>query len=264
MPQWAGDPQRARITIRHLATHTSGVEDAHEEGVPNDQLPGWKGQFWRRDPDPFTISRDLAPVIFPPGAAYHYSNPGMAMLAYCVTAALRGAPQCDIRTLLQERLYCPIGLRESEWSIGYNTPYAVEGLTLWATWGGGAFTARAVARIARLLLRGGDWQGERLLDAGWVTQALAYAGTPLPDRAADRYAPASGLCWYTNYDGAWPDVPRDAFAGAGAGHQVLVGVPSLDLIVVRQGQLLADFPVTGFWAAAYHSLIAPVIAALRG
>jgi hypothetical protein len=56
----------------------------------------------------------------------------MAMLGYCVTAALRGAPQSDIRTLLQERVYGPIGLREGdgEWSIGYRTPYAFDGLTL--------------------------------------------------------------------------------------------------------------------------------------
>jgi CubicO group peptidase (beta-lactamase class C family) len=28
VPQWANDPKKMQITIRHLATHTSGIEDA--------------------------------------------------------------------------------------------------------------------------------------------------------------------------------------------------------------------------------------------
>ncbi len=97
VPQWRGDPQKSRITVRHLATHSSGLEDAElsaEERTAgltahHMSLPGWKGAFWRREPDPFTIARDPAPVVFEPGSAYAYSNTGMAMLGYVVTAALR-------------------------------------------------------------------------------------------------------------------------------------------------------------------------------
>jgi CubicO group peptidase (beta-lactamase class C family) len=224
------------------------------------------GAFWQRDPDPFTVSRDRTPMIFAPGAGYRYSNPGMALLAYCVTAAwprgLPGAPQSDLRTLLADRVYGPIGLRDGDWSIGYRTPYAVDGLTLWANWGGGAFTARAAARIGRLMLRGGDWQGEQLLDPEWVAQALAYAGTPLPPRGGEP-APASGLCWYVNEDGVWPDVPRDAFGGAGAGQQLLLVVPSLELIVVRFGEHLGPDRRAGFWRHAYERVFAPVLRTLR-
>src|SRR5262249_27152651 len=81
IPAWRGDPLKSRITIRHLATHCSGIEDAEENGLPHDQLPGWKGAFWRREPDPFSIARDQAPVLFEPGTRSAYSNPGMAMLA---------------------------------------------------------------------------------------------------------------------------------------------------------------------------------------
>ena len=28
------------------------------------QLPGWKGAFWRREPDPFSIAVRHAPVLF--------------------------------------------------------------------------------------------------------------------------------------------------------------------------------------------------------
>lgn len=263
VPAWRSDPQRSQITIRHLATHSSGLDDAEHDVDPADPGRGWMDAFWRRDPDPFSVSRDRTPMVFAPGAGYRYSNPGMAMLAYCATAALRGAPRADLRTLLAERVYGPIGLRDGDWSIGYRTPYAVAGLTLWANWGGGAFTARAAARIGRLMLRRGDWQGTDLLDPHWVAQALTHTGSPLPRRDGAEPAPASGLCWYVNQDGVWPDVPRDAFAGAGAGHQLLLVVPGLQLIVVRFGEHLGPDRRAGFWRDAYQHVFAPVLRALR-
>ncbi len=262
VPQWRDDPLKSRITIRHLATHTSGLQDAGQEGIAHEALPGWMGRFWKRDdPDPFTISRDETSVVVEPGSAYHYSNPGMAMLSYAITAALRGTAQPDVRILVRERVFAPIGLSEEEWSIGYGQTYEVDGLPLVANWGGGGFTARAVASVARLMLRGGDWDGHRLLDAGRVKQALTYAGMPIPDRSHGP-APASGLCWYTNEDGAWPDISRDAFAGAGAQHQLLLVVPSLDLIVVRNGRPLEPGNFRSSWAATYQHVFAPTVNAV--
>jgi CubicO group peptidase (beta-lactamase class C family) len=286
VPQWRSDPVRSQITIRQLATHSSGLSDARHDVDPADPVHGWQAAFWARDPDPFTISRDRTPILFPPGTRYQYSNPGMAMLAYAVTAALQSSPQPetpsatevssppasgtlsqsasprDIRTHLRDRAFDPIGLPPAEWSIGYNTPYPVDGLQLWANWGGGSFTARAVARIARLMLRRGDWQGTPLLDPAWVDAALHHASTPLPDREADPYAPASGLCWYTNQDRVWPELPPDAFAGAGAGHQILVAIPSLDLIAVRLGRELEGHRAGHFWTEVHHHLLAPLALSL--
>ena len=102
---------------------------------------------------------------------------------------------------------------------------------------------------------GGRWNGRELVRRDAVKQALTYAGMPKPARSADRSAPGSGLAWYVNSDGVWPDVPRDAFAGAGAGHQVIVVIPSLDLIVVRNGDALGD-PKPGFWGRSTRSCCA--------
>ena len=66
VPQWAGIPRKSEITLRHLATHTSGMEDAEADHLPHDRLTGWKGEFWkhpRATHDPFTISRDITPVL---------------------------------------------------------------------------------------------------------------------------------------------------------------------------------------------------------
>src|SRR6185295_2831888 len=138
--QWAGVALKSQIKIRHLGSHTSGIEDAEADDLPHDQLTGWKGDFWKRlavPNDPFTVSRDKAPCLFTPGAQESYSNPGIAMLTYCVTASLKNAPIKDIRNLLLTRVMRPIGAPDGEWSCGYGQTFTVNGLPLVPSWGGG-------------------------------------------------------------------------------------------------------------------------------
>ena len=230
IPAWNQDPKKSKITIRQLATHSSGIEDAEEGGKDHMQLPGWKGAFWKRTPDPFSIAIHDAPVIFPPGTSFAYSNPGMAALAYAITASLRDAPQTDIRTLLEERIMDPLGIPASDWSIGYGRPYEVDGLNLYANWGGAQFTPRAAARVGQFMLHDGVWQGRQLAGREWVKKMITGV-EPVPQM---------GLCWWTNTTGVWPKVPRDAFLGSGHHDQLLFVVPSLDLIVVRNGDSLDE------------------------
>lgn len=244
IPKWKDDPLRSKITIRHLATHSSGIEDANIPGTPHKQLPGWKGDFWRAGltadrslpvPDPIVVSLLQAPVIFEPGTRFAYSNPGMAVLAYTVAAAYEGSRWADARALLRERIMEPIGIRPEEWSIGYGRTYMVDGLAVVPNWGGANFTPRAAARIGRLMLRKGDWDGTRIVSARAVETMLNETGPPLK-RAGHLGTPV--LCWYGNRDGRWKNLPRDAFRGTGAGDQVMLVAPSLNLIVVRNGELL--------------------------
>jgi CubicO group peptidase (beta-lactamase class C family) len=203
IPAWRNDPQRSKITIRHLATHTSGIEDAEQDDLAHEKLTGWKGAFWRRDPDPFTIAIHQAPVIFEPGTKYAYSNPGMAALAYAVTASLQGAanggpetraaPQTDIRALLKQRVFDPIGLTEEEWSIGYGRAYEVDGLQLYANWGGGEFTARATARVGQWMLQRGRWGERQLADPARIDRSVAYSGMPRSPRRPGNPQPSLGL-----------------------------------------------------------------------
>jgi CubicO group peptidase (beta-lactamase class C family) len=249
VPQWRGDPVKARITLRHLGSHTSGLGDAETDDLRHELLTGWKGEFWKRlNPphDPFTISRDLVPVLFEPGEKFQYSNPGIAMLVYAVTAALTNAPQKDLRTLLLERVMRPIGVPDSEWSIGYNTNFVVDGLSLVGAWGGGNYTARAVARVGRLMLHKGNWEGKQLLTPEAVRLVTSDAGAPS----------TCGIGWWSNNQGVVAAVPRDAFWGSGAGHQIVFVVPSLGLIAVRNGQTLAPGP---YHEAAYKWLFEPLM-----
>ncbi len=192
---WRDDPRKRDITIAQLGSHASGLADAHEDGVPHDRLPGWKGQFWRRESppdDPFTISRDMTPLLFAPGEKFQYSNPGIAMLAYATTAALADAPEKDLRTLLRKRVMRPIGAPDKEWSVGYGQTTTVDGLPLVGAWGGGGFTARTAARVGRLMLREGNWEDRQLISSQAVRATTTDAGTPGP----------CGIGWWTNTEGA--------------------------------------------------------------
>jgi beta-galactosidase len=232
VPAWREDPRRAKITVRQLGSHTSGIEDAEAEGLPHDRLIGWKGDFWKQPApprDPFTLARDAAPVLFEPGTQMQYSNPGIAMLVYCVTAALRDAPLKDIRSLLRERVMRPIGVADEDWSAGYGKTVTVDGLPLVGAWGGGSYTARAVARVGLLMLHEGNWEGKQLLSKKAVRQITSDAGTP----------GVCGMGWWSNNSGQYARVPKDAYWGSGAGHQVVLVVPSLNLVAVRNGELLA-------------------------
>jgi len=259
VPQWRDDPIKSKISIIQLATHSSGLGDS----VPRE--PGtWKEKFWEF-PHHYEIARDVAPVLFEPGTGFHYSNPGFAMLSYCISAALslRGAPEPDVRALLQKRVIRPIGIREGEWSIaeyGGGQPADVSGglLKVYANWGGSSYSPDAASRIGRLMLREGLWDGARLLDPDWVERATADSGAPSPDRS-DGPNPRTGLCWWVNADGVWEGVPRDAFVGAGAGNQALLVVPSSDLIVVRFGEQIDP---KSFWGGLVEYLFDPLFEAI--
>jgi CubicO group peptidase (beta-lactamase class C family) len=234
IPQWKSDAQKSKITIRHLGSHTSGLSDSTTENVKHEEQPGWMGDFWKRlDPprDPFTIARDETPMLFAPGEKIQYSNPGIGLMTYCVTAAIRDGAHKDVRTLLRERVMRPIGVADSDWSVGYGKTFTVEGLPLIATWGGGAYTPRVTARIGRLVLREGDWNGQKLLRTKAIRDVTGDAGLP-----GD-----CGMGWWSN-GGERYKLPKDAVWGAGAGDQLLFVVPSLSLIMVRNGETLAPGP----------------------
>ncbi len=259
LPQWRSDPSRKSILVEHLATHTSGIEDAETDDVPHAQLTGWKGDFWKGLPppnDPFTIARDLAPVLDALGAKERYSNPGMAMLGYCVTASLRHTENTDLRSLLKHRIMEPLGVPDDEWSVGYGTTAKVDGLALVATWGGGAYSPNAVARVGRLTLGKGSWERKQLISSSVVEATTKHSGLP----------GHSGLGWWANsaWQGnrLWKSAPEDAFGGAGAGQQFLLVVPSLGLIVVRNGENL-DASLS-FWDGLEKHVVAPVMGALPG
>ena len=186
IPSWRADPQKSQITVEHLATHTSDwwMRTRIMSRTTTKKVDGSLLARSRSDSgcNSYAIAINEAPLVAEPGTKFIYSNPGMAALAYAVTASLQGTAYPDIRTLLKQRMMRPIGVDDRTWSVGYGHTFMYNGLPLVANWGGGSYTPRAVAAVGRLLLRRGDWDGRRLLSEETVDRMLAHHGTPPPRR----------------------------------------------------------------------------------
>jgi hypothetical protein len=63
-----------------------------------------------------------------------------------------------------------------------------------------------------------------------------------------------------NHYNVFPNVPDCTFFGAGAGHQLMVVIPSLDLVIVRMGGALTDeaFTHSAFWIAVKDEICDPL------
>ena len=69
-----------------------------------------------------------------------------------------------------------------------------------------------------------------------------------------------GIGWWSNNEGRHAKLPKDAFWAAGAGHQILLVVPSRQLIAVRNGASL-ESPAE-YDGAVYARLFAPLMEAM--
>ncbi|MGG1519360.1 serine hydrolase [Paenibacillus oryzisoli] len=263
---WQEDPLKSRITVRQLAAHTSGLDNA-AQGTE----AGWERMFWQKDPgpdalDPITCALYKAPQIHEPGTSFLYSNPGFAALAYAITASLQPTPYPNIRELLREKLMLPLGIADAEWSIGYGKPFPLDGMEVYATWGGGEFTARAVLQLGRLLLHTGRWEGRELIRPQVLRPMMAgnYKSV-LRDEFPEGFLPTSSVGGFVNHYNVFPSVPDCTFIGAGAGHQLMIVIPSLDMVIVRMGDSLlqgAKRADEDFWNAIKELLLDPIPAML--
>lgn len=216
IPQWRGTP-KAAITLRHLLTMTSGLDDSGlvVRGIAGDQ---------------FEINA-AAPLQATPGTRWEYQT-AIFHLLYHIVARAAGEP---FEAFAARNLISPLGLQNTTWvtNVGQGTRGPV---TNYYT---ASSSGRDLARFGLFALRGGRWAGRRLVSARYFRQSIA----PSQD-----HNPAYGFLWWENArpgigpgeaDGAprlrFAGSPPDTFAALGAGGQVVMVVPSLDLVVVRQG-----------------------------
>jgi len=214
------DPRKARITLGHLLTMTSGLpgEETGVIGMPTAADVGPFEHALGRAPNRF--GRSVATLAAEPGTRWDYCDPGIAHLAL----AFREAAGRDLHPFLEERVLRPIGVEGLSWDVqggsGFMGPHtnAHTGVHV---------SARELARLGYLYLRGGSWAGERIVPAWWVELAT---------RSSQVLNPRYGYACWVNTDGSmWPALPRDAFAFVGFRSNRCYVVPSLDLVVVRIG-----------------------------
>jgi len=259
IPAWNSNLQKYPITVRHILTHSSGIENVSF----TKEHEGWKQVYLKNPERRFELVVNDIPVSFKPGSRYEYSGVGFYSLAYALGKSLADAPETNVRQLLRHRLMTPLGIPSHDWSISYNESYAIDGMQLYAIGSGGSYTPRALARIGQLLLNGGRWNDRQLIPASIVQSVLSFGASP-PHHSPQEANPAAGLGLWLNCDGYWPSLPADAAVAAGGGHQILLIIPSLDLVAVRLGKPLGEDRWEGdYWKALGKNLLNPLIAAVR-
>ncbi|HEX7134640.1 MAG TPA: serine hydrolase [Iamia sp.] len=212
IPGWAGT-DREPITIRDVLHMASGLDwnEAYAGTAGESQIV----QMVTGEADQLAYA-SVRPVRAPPGTAWNYSS-GDSMLLSGVVEEATGRPLDDYAT---EVLLDPIGMQQVEWWRD------VEGHTL----GYCCFdtTSRDFARLGLLYARDGRWGDEQVVPEAWVEESLV----PL-EASAGEY----GYQWWLGE----PDgVTVDVFSAQGHDGQVILVVPVLDLVVVRNGTYVKD------------------------
>lgn len=185
----------------------------------------------RRDVAAFAAS---LPLVHVPGTHWNYNSAGVNLVSDALgrvfaPAAEPAERKARMAAVMKEELFAPLGMSSARPQFDAAGTFIGSAL-MYAT-------ARDWARFGLLYLRDGMWQGQRILPEGWVD----YARTKTPAENCDIYGAG---WWVTPATGQGkplraltPNGPRDLFAAEGQEGQVIVLVPSKDLIVVRLGHL---------------------------
>lgn len=234
------DPRKAKVTLAHLMTHTSGLACNDND----DASPGNENtmQTQRRQPDWWKYTLDL-PMAHEPGARYAYCSANMNLMA----AALTDSTGTWLPMLFERRLARPLGFGEYHWNLMPTD----EGYL-----GGGVFLRpRDLLKIGQLYLDGGVWNGNRILDSSWVIESTVprvainpettgYSTEEFPDYYGESQ---DGLAWHLGPVRVGEQSYR-AYAATGNGGQVLIVVPDFELVAVFTGGNYMQGGIWGRWA----------------
>jgi CubicO group peptidase (beta-lactamase class C family) len=207
---------RERITMLELATHSAG----------------------------FPKGGDFRAILYEPGTTWAYSDGSLNWLADVLT----DVNGLDLATMANDRVWSKIGLRvpdDVDWRSSLNRPDPrPQNPTLaYRELASGITTnVNAMARVGLLFLREGKWNGQQILSPEFVTQVHTpppqNAGLAQPPAEAPRYpnAPSDyGVLWWTNTSRQMANVPADTYWAWGLGESLIVVIPSLDLVIARNG-----------------------------
>jgi CubicO group peptidase (beta-lactamase class C family) len=213
----AADPRRDRMTLKHLLTMTAGIQWNETTVDYTDPSNSCARMEASRDWIQFVLDQ---PMAAEPGSAFVYSSGVTELLA----EVLRKATGKQADAYAAEHLFGPLGISRFYWK---HTPTGHPDME-----GGLYLTPRDLAKIGYLYRNDGVWDGRRILPEGWAAASTRPQSDPAREGAGMKY----GYQWWV-----LPGTPS-AFAGIGYGGQLLVVVPSLELIAVFTGWNIYDKP----------------------
>ena len=216
VPMWrADDDPRRNITLDHLLAMRDGL-DFIEDYVDASRSDVIEMLFGAGKDDVARFAADR-PLRATPGERFNYSS-GTTNVVSGIVARAVGAGE-PYEAFLQTRLFNAIDMRTA------HATFDAAG-----TFIGSSFvycTAQDFLRFGTLYLRGGVWDGERIVPEAWVDAARTCRS--IDEETGNGY----GSHWWVDPD----DVDGfGSFWASGYEGQRIFIVPGLDLIVVRLGK----------------------------
>lgn len=248
LTEWRDDPDKSRIRVRHLLDFTSGLDPAVEllRGNP-------------KSDDKFKLVLEV-PSVSAPGDSFAYGPSHLFAFGAFLQRKLQAAGRSgDPLLYLKERILEPIGMRLGHWrKDAAGNPIMPAG----------AYVApREWVKFGEFLNKKGTWSGRQIVDSALLTQVFegsranpeygltlwlhkdASAGQDrnAADSKASRRAAGS--------DGGpiYRDGPAGLAMAAGSGKQRLYIIPSMDMVIVRQGESKG----TGWSDTEFLALVLP-------
>ncbi|MEM6414496.1 MAG: serine hydrolase [Pseudomonadota bacterium] len=218
---WADpDDPRSSITWIHLLQMQTGLE--FDEGGMGPFKDRSIMNVLKRSAAEYAIDK---PLIHEPGTEFAYATGTSNILQRALRNALE-AQGVDYHRFGNEQIFGPLGM-ESFIFLTDSVGDFIGGSVAYAT-------ARDWAKLGQLYLQDGRWDGEQILHTNWVQSAT----TP-----ADQSDRSYGFQIWLNNSGKderqplLPNVPEDALMFWGAFGQLVVTIPSLDLVIVHLGRI---------------------------
>ncbi len=200
------DPGSRAMLVRHVASMASGhAEETLERAFGGDPEEPVRG-FLRIPPD------------HAPGTVFAYNQPA----TYTLAAIVQRVTGQSLTEYLRPRLFDPLGIGETAWlQVPAGRDLGFSGL----------FAATdAIARLGLLYLRGGEWEGERLLPASWVAEA-----TREHIATEEAMVNGSGPDWRRGY-GFQFWMSRHGYRGDGAFGQFCLVLPEHDVVIATTAE----------------------------
>ncbi len=224
------DQRLHEATLEDLLTMRSGIE-WHEQDRPLDETNTTLQLESSDDWIQFTLDQ---PMDSAPGEKWVYSSGGSQLMS----GVIKAATGYFIDAYAERYLFGPLGIDDYHWK---KTPKGFPD-----TEGGLYLEAEQLAKIGYLMLQGGLWNGQRILDAEYVKEATAIQVDEVNGRGW-----GYGYQWWRLDKG---DV--DVWAGLGFGGQMLFVLPKQNLIGVANSWNLFEPPKASIREAFLEALIA--------
>ncbi len=198
------DSIKRNITLRDLLTMRSGIQ--------YDETQDYSDIF---NPSTNWMQQSInLPMASAPGQTFNYAS----VNAQLVTGILARSTKLSAMSLANTYLFDPLNIHVLEW------PQDPQGYSFGA--GRMVFYPRDLARFGWLYVSAGALDGKRILSSSWVAQSTQMQVSLLRSWGDFRNV-GYGYFWWT---AQWQ--AQNVFLAIGFGGQIILGVPSSNLLVV--------------------------------